>query len=1046
MLITRIELENIKSYRQVAVDFRRGTTAISGQNGAGKTTLVEAIGFALFGYLPYNRDQFVREGEKYGKVVVHLLGSDERPYTVERRCGSGARWLIYDQEADLRLEQQADVLDKLHEIFGIDRERPLDSLFRDALGVPQGTFTAVFLQTGSKRKQTFDELLQIEDYKTAADTLLETQKYYKEQMLEQKAQIQRLTLLTGELDIWRVQLKEARQLDEQQKEQNAIWNKQQTEYEQRLRELSEQLNRLLALEQRFKTCQSNFEHANTILHEREIQVLAAREAQKHVQASLNDYQCYQQTQEVLTRLRQDAQQRDALRQRLARDENAKTRLEATLQHVQERLNEIDAAHQQISLLVPLVEQQIEREKQRDEAKQRVIRYEHITKEMQRLQTLQARYQQDQTKLRDCIAIIEPLVPVAELLQERGDTLTQLRIQGNERNNKSRQLQEKREALREKQLERDQLAEKFRKAERNVALIEEHRQEAEEMPGLQGQYDQLSAHKHRLEGNIEGYVTSRAQSAGGQCPLLNESCLNIRQRGIVSLESYFDGLLHEEHTQINGVIKQQEMLQRRMNQIKKFAEALNKVEQYVERRDTLAEQLQRVTHEIERLERESATLSEELDNFKHTEQRTSEVEKAYKESKEADSKVRELTGLYKQVQQLQEQEHQYKLEHQERQQEADALRGSQEELQLIISELTALNDPRSRMKGQQDIVAQEEGYRKQLVTEQQKLQDLLSRLSDLDTQLGAYHSLDEEIGQQEEIQRQSAQGYQLYLIHKQEAQQLSAREQAQQRQASTTEMARQELLQVESAYQAARIAFDQQELTHVQEKLEKLRDALVTLAQQMKHHQEYMNTLEQKISEGEVYMVELETAQREYQTLEDLYTMTEQFRKLIKEAAPHVLRAMLADISLEANRIFGEIMGDRSAQLSWRNDYEVILRRQGVDRSFAQLSGGEQMSAALAVRLALLKKLSTLNIAFFDEPTQNMDDLRRMNLAEQIRRVRGFDQLIVISHDDTFEQGLDSLVRLQKTTSGETQLVVNEDDCRDGGLPPSTMSNAFVAFN
>jgi exonuclease SbcC len=150
-------------------------------------------------------------------------------------------------------------------------------------------------------------------------------------------------------------------------------------------------------------------------------------------------------------------------------------------------------------------------------------------------------------------------------------------------------------------------------------------------------------------------------------------------------------------------------------------------------------------------------------------------------------------------------------------------------------------------------------------------------------------------------------------------------------------------------------------------------------------------------------------------------MTEQFRKLIKEAAPHVLKAMLNDISAEANRIFGEIMGDRSAQLSWQNEYEVILRRQGINRTFAQLSGGEQMSAALAVRLALLKKLSTLNLAFFDEPTQNMDELRRMNLAEQIRRVRGFEQLIVISHDDTFEQGLDSLIRLRKT-DGETHLI------------------------
>src|SRR6266700_2852996 len=140
MLITKIELENIKSYRKVSIAFRPGTTAISGANGAGKTTLVEAVGYALFGYLPYNQEQFVREGEKQGRVVIHLIGGDDRPYEVERRCGSGSRWTVYDIEANSRLEQRADVLDKLHELFGIDRERPLDSLYRDALGVTQGTF------------------------------------------------------------------------------------------------------------------------------------------------------------------------------------------------------------------------------------------------------------------------------------------------------------------------------------------------------------------------------------------------------------------------------------------------------------------------------------------------------------------------------------------------------------------------------------------------------------------------------------------------------------------------------------------------------------------------------------------------------------------------------------------------------------------------------------------------------------------------------------------------------------------------------------------
>ena len=213
---------------------------------------------------------------------------------------------------------------------------------------------------------------------------------------------------------------------------------------------------------------------------------------------------------------------------------------------------------------------------------------------------------------------------------------------------------------------------------------------------------------------------------------------------------------------------------------------------------------------------------------------------------------------------------------------------------------------------------------------------------------------------------------------------------------------------------------------------------------MQHQQEEIDTLVGQITQAEAFVVALETAQAEQQTLDDLNTMTEQFRKLIKEAGPHVLKAMLADISAEANRIFGEIMGDKSAHLSWHNDYEIVLKRQGIERSFAQLSGGEQMSAALAIRLALLKKLSTLNLAFFDEPTQNMDELRRMNLAEQIRRVRGFDQLLVISHDDTFEQGLDSLVRLKKV-HGETGLLDDGNDIQAANnfiTSPSTPMNAF----
>ena len=55
MRITRVELDNIKSYRRASIPLSGGTVAIRGHNGAGKSTLVEAIGFALFDAIGYSQ-------------------------------------------------------------------------------------------------------------------------------------------------------------------------------------------------------------------------------------------------------------------------------------------------------------------------------------------------------------------------------------------------------------------------------------------------------------------------------------------------------------------------------------------------------------------------------------------------------------------------------------------------------------------------------------------------------------------------------------------------------------------------------------------------------------------------------------------------------------------------------------------------------------------------------------------------------------------------------------------------------------------------------
>ncbi|HVG39871.1 MAG TPA: hypothetical protein VM870_11310, partial [Pyrinomonadaceae bacterium] len=137
------------------------------------------------------------------------------------------------------------------------------------------------------------------------------------------------------------------------------------------------------------------------------------------------------------------------------------------------------------------------------------------------------------------------------------------------------------------------------------------------------------------------------------------------------------------------------------------------------------------------------------------------------------------------------------------------------------------------------------------------------------------------------------------------------------------------------------------------------------------------------------------------------------RDVLKAAGPLVTESYLYNISIEANQLFRDITGEAARTLKWSRDYEIILEEDGYERSFINLSGGEQMAAALSVRLALLKELSDIRIAFFDEPTVNMDAERRERLAVSLGQIRNFDQLFVISHDDTFEESVDHTVHVVK---------------------------------
>ena len=148
-------------------------------------------------------------------------------------------------------------------------------------------------------------------------------------------------------------------------------------------------------------------------------------------------------------------------------------------------------------------------------------------------------------------------------------------------------------------------------------------------------------------------------------------------------------------------------------------------------------------------------------------------------------------------------------------------------------------------------------------------------------------------------------------------------------------------------------------------------------------------------------------------------------KVFKNVSAQLSERFREEISLRADTIYRTI-AESDEELWWGDNYQIVLRDMVAgtvrERSDDQLSGGQVMSAVVALRLALLQTIGA-QVAFFDEPTSNLDASRRENLAQAFRAIEHgregvtehwYDQLFLISHDVSFTEITDQVIDLSAT--------------------------------
>jgi len=332
---------------------------------------------------------------------------------------------------------------------------------------------------------------------------------------------------------------------------------------------------------------------------------------------------------------------------------------------------------------------------------------------------------------------------------------------------------------------------------------------------------------------------------------------------------------------------------------------------------------------------------------------------------------------------------------------------------LAEKLALLENPVTRIQFYQQELQQAAHLQTKLIAMQNASQEIERAIAQLDQQLVAFTNLNDDVatGQAQRDQHRAA--YEIYTAHREVANSRKQRLQLVQEAVAQLQQAEETQQSLTEERDLLNQTFDAAQFQALQATYQQARDQQTALSARLPDMLKLLNELDQQLNHLET----LRTQQQDTQTQLEHRKKTDRFikfaRKTYKEAGPRITERYIQRISHEADRLYRDLLNRPNLSLQWTRDYDIVVQEGAHGRRFVNLSGGEQMCAALAVRLALLKVLADIDIAFFDEPTTNMDRPRREHLAEAIANIKTFRQLFVISHDDTFEKITENIIVVER---------------------------------
>jgi exonuclease SbcC len=178
MLIKRIIIENLRSYKKQEIFFPSGSTLLSGDIGSGKTTVLLAIEFALFGIQPGQKGaSLLRNGEDFGKVELEFE-IDGINIIIERTLKRQKKSITQDYASiiidnEKYEESVTEIKGKVLKLLNYPSEfaKKTNLLYKFTVYTPQEEMKQIILESGDVRLNTLRHVFGIDKYKRIEENL-----------------------------------------------------------------------------------------------------------------------------------------------------------------------------------------------------------------------------------------------------------------------------------------------------------------------------------------------------------------------------------------------------------------------------------------------------------------------------------------------------------------------------------------------------------------------------------------------------------------------------------------------------------------------------------------------------------------------------------------------------------------------------------------------------------------------------------------------------------------------------------------------------------